>query len=389
MPNFISTTYSTTTLPPLETSVDKIAALSITELNDFISSRFSHRWIRDMAWALLTPNFFSQWPDNDGIGLFNQESLTPIWQDSRLISWLYDLDKNPAPLAAHMKTQRATRLGIYFEQLLSFYFSHYPRFRLLAKNLQANGSQRTMGEYDFIVWDNDDRQHYHIEVAVKFYVGFPAYMDETQENDIANIPNNTPIYNWHQWIGPNKRDSLSIKVDHLLKHQLLLSNTPEGAAALETIGLTSDQIKPKLLLTGRLYLSYKEVDQHVSSKGTLHANLPQHGHYQTPFTQYWFDQQWLVNNPQWLHIDTTADVVYIILPRQLWMSNLTPADIDDNDLDMLSPKTFFKRLGDTTDKQLPLHVVQLVNNDRETSTNDIEKKNKQAVLKEAQRFFIL
>lgn len=380
-----------------------------------------------MAWALLTPNFFSQWPEVDGVCLFDQEpsapigepsapigkesstlnwqeSLTPIWQDNSLMDWLHDLDKNLEPLAAHMQTQRATRLGIYFEQLLSFYFSHYPRFRLLAKNLQANGSQRTIGEYDFIVWDKHNQQHYHIEVAVKFYVGFPEYGDNILNDDVANIPNNPPIYNWHQWIGPNKRDSLGIKVKHLLTHQLRLANTPEGASALATIGLTPEQVKPKLLLTGRLYLNYlekghqqlddqkiaiKETDHHSTPQKQSHANLPQHGHYQTPFTQYWFDQQLLLNNPQWLDLDTTNDVVYIILSRQLWMSNLTPADIDDNDVDVLSPKAFFDVLNSTTDKQLPLHVAQLMNGNQAINTEHTEKKDQQTTLKETQRFFIL
>ena len=135
-------------MQPLKNSIiNASSGQALTMLNQAISKQFSHRWIRDLAWALLSPSFFSQLPEDNDTGLFTQETLTPIWQDDELLPWLNTLDKNPDALTAHMQTQRATRLGVYFEQLLSFYFSHYPHFRLLAKNLQANDNKRTIGEY--------------------------------------------------------------------------------------------------------------------------------------------------------------------------------------------------------------------------------------------------
>jgi hypothetical protein len=206
-----------------------------------------HRPIRDLAWALFNPALFSSFGADNNSSHITNACLEPIWQDDGVLPWLYALDNEPAALLSHLQDQRATRLGIYFEQLLSFYFAEYPRFTLLAKNLQAHDSQRTIGEYDFIVWDQKQQQHYHIEVAVKFYIGIQDVGIQVLDIDIANtIPNNTPIYNWHLWVGPNKKDSLGIKMKHLGHHQLRLSETEAGKNALQSIGLTPEQLEPKL-----------------------------------------------------------------------------------------------------------------------------------------------
>jgi hypothetical protein len=353
--------------------------LSIEHLNQLIAQEFHHRSVRDLAWALLTPGLFSQFPDTY---TFNPQTpcidngkgcLTPTWQDSELIQWLYALDKHPEPLAEHLKDQRATRLGIYFEQLLSFYFSCYPRFSLLAKNLQANSEERTIGEYDFIVWDKHDQQHYHIEVAVKFYVGYP--------NLTFDIPKNIVMYNWHQWIGPNKKDSLSIKLNHLIQHQLRLSETDAGAAALATIGLTPQQLKPKLLLTGRLYLPYQEL-AYQSSSDKHGIDMPHYGHFQSPHRQYWQYRKALISLPDILNTDDR----YTILPRQLWMSVVTQQEVENYDLPLLSSHDLLQQLTQDIENDAPLHIAQL-----RLESEDIgnEQRENEQKISEVQRFFVL
>lgn len=350
-------------------------------INQEIAQKFHHRPVRDLAWALLSPAFFVELPDID------QEWLSPPWlnngrQDDQLISWLYELDAEIEPLLVHLKDQRATRLGIYFEQLLSFYFSHYPRFTLLAKNLQANSEKRTIGEYDFIVWDEQEQQHYHVEVAIKFYIGTPNEMVSVA----LNIPKNIPTYNWHRWIGPNKKDSLGIKLNHLLQHQLRLSQTDAGKAALETIGLTADQLKPKLLLTGRLYLPHPLIE----SQQETTINLPDFGQYQPPFAQYWYEKKVLIDSLNSIeHKDEEGDnSCYVILPRQLWMSALTEKDSEINALKMLSSEALVTLLKNSLDEEMPLHIAQL--------TYVTAQKNQPTTqpiasfgLVEKQRFFVL
>jgi hypothetical protein len=364
-------------------------AESLEQINQQIAQNFHHRSVRDLAWALLSPTFFVALPD------INQEWLSPIWRDNKrqedeLITWLYQLDAQIEPLIAHLKDQRATRLGIYFEQLLSFYFSHYPRFTLLAKNLQANSEKRTIGEYDFIVWDKQDQQHFHVEVAIKFYIGAISDMSPIA----LNIPKNTPKYNWHLWIGPNKKDSLAIKLNHLLQHQLCLSQTDAGKAALETIGLTAAQLKPKLLLTGRLYLPHPLVENNQETT----VSLPEHGQYQPPFTQHWYDKKTLntlLKDPSNTNEftkgkdDKNNDISYVVLPRQLWMSVLTEADItNNNEMQMLSKEELLLLLENSLNEELPLHIAQLIHISPQQDLSTISPPSSPTII-ERQRFFIL
>jgi hypothetical protein len=308
---------------------------------------YQQRSVRDLAWALFNPCLFHQLSD------IPDEWLLPIWQDDAVFSWLEALDNDPSTLLEHLKAQRATRLGIYFEQLLSFYFAEYPRFSLIAKNLQANSPQRTIGEYDFIVWDKLDLRYYHIEVAVKFYIGI-------QQLD-REINKNTPIYNWHLWVGPNKKDTLGIKMNHLIHHQLRLSDIDAGKNALASIGLSPEQLTPKLLLAGRLYYPEIENSSLPSVEAPLHSNNTNNPH-----------SVWI--SPERLPSITLDNARYIILPRQLWMSKINASDITQHGLEIL------------TDQQLITWVNQQISNDH-TPLHIAEIDLKTHL--EQQRFFII
>ena len=296
-------------------------------------SHLQHRPVRDLAWALLQAPLFRAVPQ------LPESWLQTSWLDNNLPAWLNHLDNQPEALLAHLKDQRATRLGIYFEQLLSFYFSYYPRFELIAKNLQVNDAKRTLGEYDFIVLDHNDKQYYHYEVAVKFYLGYP-----TEQQALANsIAKNRALHNWHLWIGPNKKDSLAIKMNHLREHQLPLAHTNAGKAALRSIGLEDSTIHSKLLLTGCLY-------QPLS--GTIAP--PRYSH------QNQANYQWLPHS-QLNHADAFSNKMdYIILPRQLWLADIQVNDINTYALKLLNSKNIKAAITEhfTQDAQ-PLHIAEL------------------------------
>ena len=274
--------------------------------------QFKHRAIRDLAWALLRPGFFDQLNEAQ-----NDWLLTP-WLDSELIPWLYALDQQPEALFLHLKDQRATRLGIYFEQLLSFFFDHYPRFQLSAKNLQVydTESKRTLGEYDFIVHYLQQKCHYHIEVAVKFYIGLAELK--------VDIAGNTPLNNWHHWVGPNLRDTMAIKMRHLLQHQLVISHTDNGRQVLPAPlngindnGRDDSQLGIRLLMTGRLYLPWHNDNTHLQQPLALPAQLS----HQHDDIGYWLTLEQL-QAPQTTFFNN-SNTQYFVLPRQLWMSAIT------------------------------------------------------------------
>jgi hypothetical protein len=323
-------------------------------------NHFKRRHVRDLAWALYHPALFQATPH------LPPEYLLPIWQDDGVFSWLTQVDAHPETLIQHLKNQRATRLGVYFEQLLSFFFTYYPRFTLLAKNLQANDSKRTIGEYDFIIFDQYDQQHYHIEVAVKFYLGL--------SNLNESIPNNVPIHNWHLWIGPNKKDTLGIKMRHLMNHQLRLSETTAGQKALSSIHLTAEQLKPKLLLTGRLYYPKPTTCTH-DPKGEMDTHAVRPPKYSTIGHCQHTLSQWL--KPSQIEDMCCSDACYVILPRSLWMAEIHTHDCRTFNLPLLSKAQLYDHIHtEIAHHAQPIHVAAI-------------HPNKPEIAQEQRRFFVI
>ena len=330
---------------------------------------FYHREVRDLAWALFQPSFFQHLPN------LKPSCLQRDYIDEKVNDWLQALDKAPHHLFEHLKGQRATRLGIYFEQLLSFYFAYYPRFSLIAKNFQINDTQRTIGEYDFIVLDHTTKQHLHIEVAVKFYIGLnPLDID---------IPNNTPTYDWHHWVGPNKKDSLAIKMNHLCQHQLQLSEIPASITALDTLGITPTQLQTRLLLTGRLFYPLKKVDENYTNKPiTRSITSPNYLNQDYEESCHWLTVSQIINNRENILIEnyqhrSRQTYRYLVLPRQQWLSEILQQDLEKYELTLLHYHELIEALEPLIQKtQQHMHIAVLASN----------KDNK---FKEKQRFFIL
>ncbi len=265
------------------------------------------RPIRDLAWALCHPSLFASIPD------FDEEWFNKDYIDEGLYPWLQKLDQSPEELYEHLQQQRSTRLGIYFEQLLSFYFEHYPRFTLLAKNYQVNDQQRTLGEFDFIIFDEEYQHVKHIEVAVKFYLGHKDYSKP--------IKNNTPLHNWHNWVGPNEKDTLAIKMRHLKQHQLPLSKTIWGQQALSNLFDSNKAVTSRLLISGRFYFpsEYNIEGPLFSTNDSNHS---------------WMSSQALLSGKPFLKKGSD----YCLLPRQHWLSEIKADDINDYELSIYSEK---------------------------------------------------
>ncbi len=197
-------------------------------------SSFTHRCVRDLAWAVASPPLVS--------GVFeNQEHRTHWWNHKMCLQEYADclpalqtLDNNPQALLVHLERIKSKRLGLRFEGLVSFWLSSIsPNYKLLAQNIQLNEiagdtRSRTIGEVDFIVREVKTEKVVHLEVAVKFYLG------------------TAPFENPYCWFGTNTQDQLGRKIDHLQQHQTqLLIHHPEQV----TFSIDERQC----LLKGRLF----------------------------------------------------------------------------------------------------------------------------------------
>lgn len=124
------------------------------------------------------------------------------------------------------------RLGSDFEQLWQYWLSEHPRWQLLAHNLPIREANRTLGEFDLLVCDRETGEQEHWELAVKFYLGY---------GDL-----NQP----HSWHGPQFRDRLDHKLQHLRGEQLCWKDRPAGQLILRAAGLAPS--RARAIVKGRL-----------------------------------------------------------------------------------------------------------------------------------------
>lgn len=165
--------------------------------------QLNHPAVRDMYWLLASPSPLRPH--------FNHEIpvFPSLWCEQMAFqahNFFLNLDKQPALLQTKLNALKSTRLGIYAETLLGFFFEHFQHVRLLLTNYQVFDEGKTIGEIDFIIeWDG---RVIHIELAVKYY------LTKNSTDDFSN------------WIGPSGNDDLNKKLQKVKLHQLPLARSP-------------------------------------------------------------------------------------------------------------------------------------------------------------------
>lgn len=254
--------------------------------------RFQHQQVRDLAWASLSPPLLQHLPASD-------THICTAGDSQRDFTWLTALDQNPSLLLAELAKNKSTRLGIYFESLLRFYWQHDQQTQLLAHNLQVQSPDHgktkgsTQGAFDFLLRTQD--QLWHIESAVKFYLGVP---------DDSAGPSQ-----WQQWIGPNCSDRLDIKLDHLRQHQLALSAHIDAHKMLTKLAGAAQNWRKGLCLQGYLFYPAQQF------MAAPIATNPQHLR-----GDWWYLRSFLLHNPS---------RYWLILPRARWLSAAQTKDIHE------------------------------------------------------------
>lgn len=175
-------------------------------MNDLINQpwlQFSRPEVRQLAFAVASPPLLKNWPDQ----MNNQAILLPdhiFWLQhfENFIPYLKQLDKDSSPLQLHLSQLRSTRLGIRFEGLLAFWLlqRNYHPYEILGQSIKRMDGQRTLGEMDFLLRNQETGQVEHWEVAIKFYLGENSFTAD-------------------QWLGLNRRDTMGRKIQHLVNHQ--------------------------------------------------------------------------------------------------------------------------------------------------------------------------
>lgn len=266
--------------------------------------RWRHQAVRDLAWCCIAPELMTHLPATDATAY--QPPLTP-----ETLHWLDSLEQSPEPLQRHLHRVKSTRLGIYFEALWTYFWQHQPHTQLLAYNRQVQREGKTFGAFDFLLAENSAhrQQFLHVELALKFYLGASAGSGH-----------------WCDWVGPNSRDTLENKLQHLCSHQLPLSQHAELATLQVMPGVPLSVFQRRYLLRGYFFAPWQDP-----------ALQPHHANTALP-RQLWCRRGELEQLLDQVFSGTRCK----ILLRNQWLS---PALADDN---LLPAQSLLAALGTET-----------------------------------------
>ncbi|MGK5079379.1 DUF1853 family protein [Janthinobacterium sp. HLX7-2] len=186
---------------------------------DTFQARFEHRWghlthprVRALAWLLDSPDLLDPASVHWGGRIASLEPVTPS-----VAAWLGALQHDPSPLDVALGPKFYSRLGLYAEKLLAFYFEQHGLLQAHGLQVQANRND-TVGEFDFLLKNmHGDGDHLlHWEFATKFYL-----LEGAPDPGIFN-----------HLIGPNLADTLGLKMRKIVDKQLALARHPAAQSLL-------------------------------------------------------------------------------------------------------------------------------------------------------------
>lgn len=190
---------------------------------DNYQAGFERRWghlrrarVRALAWLLDAPDLLDiHDPHWEG----RIATLGPVTAATE--RWLAALDQDPSALDAALGAKVHTRLGLYAEKLMAFYFA--AQGRLVAHGLQVRAARdATIGEFDFLLDAGPDGVE-HIEFATKFYLLQGEANGGLGRDAAASFDN---------FVGPNLADSLGRKMRKVFERQLQLGAHPAAQELL-------------------------------------------------------------------------------------------------------------------------------------------------------------
>jgi len=166
--------------------------------------------------------------------------------DTQRRSWLETLDRDPGRLIQFLSERAGTRLGLYFEWLWHFFLLEDARTALLAHNVAVTDGARTLGEFDCLYYCQQRQRAVHLELAVKFYLARVHRDRQTQPDGLQG------------WLGPNSRDRLDLKMDHLMQRQTRLGESEAGRLKLAAMQI--HRPLREVAVKGYLFKHYREAD---------------------------------------------------------------------------------------------------------------------------------
>ncbi|MCP5207085.1 MAG: DUF1853 family protein [Hahellaceae bacterium] len=206
--------------------------------------------VRALAWSVLSAPLVTCTTETKH--LISVLPTLALGGVNNIIDFLHKEDQAPSRLHQHLAQRSSHFLGPYFESLWAYFFHHTDRYQVTAQNLQIHHQGKTLGEFDFILWDTVAKQHIHVELAAKFYL-------QIRNRGVHNkyFPNSTM-----SWIGPNQIDRLDLKIAALLDKQLIMAEHPVAKIQLSKLGVST--LTTRTLLKGMLFPEIIDIDDFLA-----------------------------------------------------------------------------------------------------------------------------
>jgi hypothetical protein len=170
-----------------------------------------------------------------------------LWEQHAAPPYPTFITHQPAPLHPQQLQQWQNEipprlvLGKRVEYFMHYYLQQQAHLSILTHNLQIIEQKRTIGELDFLYYNKNEQQSYHLEQVYKFYIYWPS----AEQQDLE------------AWIGPNKKDSLVQKLDKLHRRQFPLLHHPATQAILQQQGITTPNIQAQLSFKAALFTPWQ------------------------------------------------------------------------------------------------------------------------------------
>ena len=192
--------------------------------------------VRDLAWACFSPALLNL--AQTGLSSPEISTCSPPLSPSRR-AWLSQLDNDASALIAHLSLRPTHRLGVYFEQLWHFFLQQDPEIELISHNLPIQHQGRTVGEFDCLYYCCQRGCYVHLELAVKYFLCLPQAGLSASPSALSD------------WVGPDNRDRLDLKLTQLLQRQILLGDHTASQKTLRELRIGS--LRKEVSFKGHLF----------------------------------------------------------------------------------------------------------------------------------------
>lgn len=159
-----------------------------------------------------------------------------IWKPEQAIFPLFRIEK--ANLPGNLPIPEIPGnpiLGKRVEYYFRFILQNYSEEEILLFQKQILRGKITLGELDFLLKNKITGKISHVELVYKFYLFEPKS---------------------NEWIGPNRNDSLSKKINRLKDHQFPLLFSAEGKDLLKNLNIDPDNVEQKISFKSQLFLPF-------------------------------------------------------------------------------------------------------------------------------------